>query len=97
MLLEWDLLPPGLSNGVVREYRINITEMETGLEFQLCTDADTSELLVGPLHPFYTYHFTLVAFTVEPGPTTDVITVRTEEAGICVPCNVLVATKVFCV
>ena len=79
--LTWDPPPPEDINGVIREYRINVTEGETGLLLQYTTNPDTRELVVGPLHPYYTYHCTVGAYTVETGPYTAIITVRTDEAG----------------
>ena len=68
-------------NGVIREYRINVTEVETGDLRQFTTPAGVRELVVGPLHPYYSYRSTIVAFTIEVGPYSTAITVRTEEAG----------------
>ena len=43
--------------------------------------SEQTEAVIGPLHPHYTYNFTIVAFTlVGSGPTTYVI-VRTDEDG----------------
>ena len=78
--LTWDPPPPEDINGVIREYRINVTEGETGNLLQYTTNPDTRELVVGRLHPYYTYHCTVGAYTVEVGPHT-AITVRTDEAG----------------
>ena len=79
--LTWDPPPPEDINGVIREYRINVTEGETGLLLQYTTNPDTRELVVGPLHPYYTYHCTVGAYTIEVGPYTAIITVQTDEAG----------------
>ena len=45
-------------------------------------DPDTRELVVGSLHPFYTYQCVIVAHTIEPGPFTEAIFIQTEESGI---------------
>ena len=79
--LTWDPPPPEDINGVIREYKINVTEEETGLLLQYTTNPDTRELVVGPLHPYYTYHCTVGAYTIETGPYTAIITVQTDEAG----------------
>ena len=43
--------------------------------------SEQTETVIGPLHPHYTYNFTVVAFTlVGSGPITYVI-VRTDEDG----------------
>ena len=79
--LTWDPPPPEDVNGVIREYRINITEIETGDLRQFTTPPNVRELVVGPLHPYYSYRSTIVAFTIEVGPYSTAITVRTEEDG----------------
>ena len=75
--LMWE--PPEDPNGDIREYRVNVTEEETGRMFQLSTD--TSSIIIGSLHPYYTYNCMVVAVTIAPGPFSTVITVRTDEDG----------------
>lgn len=84
--LQWVPPPENATNGVIREYRINVTEIVTGNVSRYTTDPDTRELIVGPLHPFYVYQFTIVAHTILPGPFTEAISLQTEEAGIYVLC-----------
>ena len=80
IFLDWS--PPLEANGIIREYRINVTEGETNTLQRLTTDNGTTEIVVGPLHPFYTYHCTILAFTVEGGPNTTVISIRTQQDGM---------------
>ena len=75
--LIWE--PPEDPNGDIREYRVNVTEEETGRMFQLITN--TTSITIGSLHPYYTYNCTVVAVTIGPGPFSTVITVRTAEDG----------------
>ncbi len=84
IFLDWS--SPALEdvNGIIREYRINVTEVETGVLTQHTTDPSMTEIVVGPLHPFYVYHCTILAYTVEGGPSTTVISLRTAEDGIIV-------------
>ena len=64
-------------NGVIREYRINLTETNTGtvlhfksLEpFQMFTD----------LHPYYTYEIVVAAVTVAVGPYSIPVQITTPE------------------
>ena len=81
IFLQWEPPPENATNGIIREYRINITEILTGAMLYYTTDPDTRELLFGPLHPFYTYQCVIVAHTIEPGPFTEAIFIQTEEAG----------------
>ena len=75
--LEWN--PPHISEhrGIIREYRINVTELETGMEFQFTTEVN--EILIGSLHPFYIYSCSISAATVDEGPYSDEIVIRTHE------------------
>ena len=75
--LMWE--PPEDPNGDIREYRVNVTEEETGRMFQFSTN--TTSITIGSLHPYYTYNCTVVAVTIGPGPFSTVITLRTAEDG----------------
>ena len=79
LYLTWDPPPPSQVNGIIREYRLNITEAATGVLLQFTTDADERELVVGDLHPYYIYHCSVVAYTILPGPVTSTFTIQTEE------------------
>ena len=75
-----------LLHGELREYRIDITEIETGTFLQIFSDSDITEVTVGYLHPYYTYNCTIIAITVGQGPPSTVITVRTAEEGMLYYC-----------
>ena len=79
--LNWSAPHEEDLNGILREYRINYTEGLSGIVQQLTTVPGTTELVIGPLHPFYIYHCTILAYTIEGGPSTDVISIRTHEDG----------------
>ena len=81
IFLNWSPPDPSSVNGVIREYRINVTEGETGTLLQFTTAPNITEATIGPLHPFYTYHCTILAYTVEGGPNSSVLSVRTNETG----------------
>jgi len=69
--------------GVIREYRITVTELETGALFNLSAGSrsETTEIVVESLHPFYTYTFVIVPVTVYVGTNSAEITIRTEETS----------------
>ena len=71
--------PPEDPNGDIREYRVNVTEEETGRVFQFSTN--TTSITIGSLHPYYTYNCKVVAVTIGLGPFSTVITLRTAEDG----------------
>ena len=76
--LSWDPPPPEHHNGIIREYRVNVTERLTGRAFQFSTT--TADLLVTDLRPYYEYNCVVVAVTVDEGPHSSAIVVRTREA-----------------
>ena len=78
--LVWQNPPPEDQNGIIRLYFINITEEETGRQFQLTSSAP--HILVEFLHPFYTYVCTVAASTVDIGPYSSPFIVTTLEAGM---------------
>ena len=67
LTLTW--LPPEstLQNGVIRHYIVMALEVNTGANFSYQAQSHTS-FSVGDLHPYYTYHFNVLAVTVEAGP-----------------------------
>ena len=79
--LSWD--PPLFSeqNGQIQHYIINITELDTGNNFIQLAIATNTEFTFYSLHPHYTYAFTIAAVTVDVGPTSNSVTVMTEEDG----------------
>ena len=67
LFLSWSPPPPGERNGEILQYKVNITEEETGSTSHYFTHQP--HLTVTPLHPFYSYSYTVTAFTeVGHGP-----------------------------
>ena len=79
ILLQWHPPPRSEHGGVIREYRINVTEHNTGRMFQFTSEV--TEITIGPLHPYYIYVCTIAAFTVDEGPYSDNVVVITHEDG----------------
>ena len=79
IFLAW--LPPPMANwnGIIREYRINITEMETDRELYFSTAA--TSITVPLLHPHYTYECIISAYTIATGPSAEIV-VMTHEDGM---------------
>ena len=77
--LSWDPPPFDRQNGLIRQYLINITELDTGTNYLLTSPS--TELTVYSLHPYYFYEFTVAAVTVGVGPASLPITVQTNEDG----------------
>ena len=80
--LTWDPPPRDLWHGELSEYRIDVTELETGTTLRFFSNPNITEATIGSLHPYYTYNCTISAVTVVgEGPPSTVITVRTAEDG----------------
>ena len=79
-LLSWSSPLLVNHNGVIRNYTINITEVNTGRVRQI-TSQTTSELLES-LHPYYNYSCVIAAVTVDTGPFSESVTITTLEDGM---------------
>lgn len=79
IFLTWSPPPVASQNGIIRQYMINITEVNTGMELVLYSTMP--QLTVSSLHPFYTYLCHVSAFTVEYGPYTEGFEITTPEDG----------------
>ena len=64
--LSWSPPPREHHNGMIRRFLINVTEVDTARMYQ--TASFGSAVTISSLHPFYTYEFTVAAYTVAPGP-----------------------------
>ena len=81
----WDPPPQDHQNGVIIEYRINVTEIITGRVFVRLSTMTSLELT--SLHPNYEYQWVVTAVTIDVGPYTSVVTIRTPEDGELVASN----------
>ena len=80
IFLSWFPPPPIHQNGIVREYRITITEVDTGTILEVVSTITSATVL--SLHPYYSYNCVVSAYTVGAGPYTEVVSVRTLEEGM---------------
>lgn len=79
--LSWNPPPADQQNGIITDYYINMTEIETGVTVQLMVTGATT-LLVNALHPYYVYSFFISAATVVgQGPYSTIFSIRTPEDG----------------
>lgn len=79
--IEWSHPPEDTHYGFIREYRLNVTELETGERWRVVVDSEATEATLVSLHPYYTYHVTIVPVTIEEGDNYTEITIRTAEDG----------------
>ena len=95
-ILRWRPPLAGDGNGIVRNYTINITELESGRMEQFITEE--LNITVESRHPFYRYRYIIAAETVSLGPFTDPNVIHMPEAGwlICVCLSVCVSSVCIC-
>ena len=79
IFFSWSPPPTSDRNGVIREYRVNVTEVETGTVFTQTTT--TTSITFQSLHPYYNYRCVISAYTVAIGPYTVVFSIRTPQDG----------------
>ena len=79
--LSWSEPPPADQNGLIRQYLVNITELDTGSVFSYI--ATNTEFTAVFLHPYYYYTCSVSAVTVSAGPYSSSQTIRTEINGMC--------------
>ena len=83
--ISWSPPPAKDQNGLIRQYQINITEVDTDT-VTLRTSVSTYIVLF-ELHPFYTYECIVGAVTVTEGPYSDLMTITTPEDGELLICG----------
>ena len=78
--LSWQPVLPEKQNGIIIQYVVNVTTVETGEGFELVSALD--KLTVDSLHPHWTYIFTVSAETsVGVGRPSLAVTASTLEDG----------------
>lgn len=77
--LSWYPPPVDSQNGIITGYMLNVIELETKEKATLKTSI--MKATVENLHPFYTYNISVTAVTVDIGPYSRPIRVKTLEDG----------------
>ena len=80
--LSWEPPADEELNGLLREYQVDITEVETGTTFQLSTLATETTIIISSLHPYYNYLCSVSAVTIGLGPFSQILTFLTLQAGM---------------
>lgn len=78
--LSWAPPPPDQWNGIIVGYIIRVVGVHTDEDYQLPLTSNTS-IVVGSLHPFYTFRFMVAAQTVGVGPFSNPIALQMPESG----------------
>ena len=79
VVLVWDPPPPEHQNGIIQVYVITIMVADTSELVQEYSMNNT--MVLGPLHPFYTYNFSIAAKTIGLGPYSSPLTLKIPPAG----------------
>ena len=66
------------SVGIIRDYVIRVSEVNTGLVMNYQTSLTSIAISV---HPDYVYSCSVSAFTVAAGPFSNVVTIKTPQDG----------------
>ena len=80
LLFMWEQPLQELRNGIIRQYHISVTEVDTRQQFQVVST--TTSVSVSSLHPYYTYQWAVSAFTTGRGPFSQSQMIMTPEDGI---------------
>ena len=78
--ISWDLPNEEERNGIIRQYIINITELNSGFQLDLVTNA--TSILVENLHPHYQYSYQVAAETIAVGPWSEPMLIQMPEDGM---------------
>ena len=78
--LQWEPPPTIHHNGVIGSYIILCVESET--DETIRENSNTSEATISGLHPFYTYNCSVSAVTVDPGPFSNPVRIKTLQDGM---------------
>ena len=76
-VLSWEQPAFEETNGIIRHYVIQVTEVETGDSYTVTSN--TTRVTLHGLHPFYTYICTVAAETIGIGPYSIEIVVQLAE------------------
>ena len=77
--MAWSPLSLEDENGMVRYYLVNVTETNTGQQYQI--QSTTDYVTLNNLHPYYTYNVQIAAYTIGPGPYSNIAILTTAEDG----------------
>ena len=75
----WSLPSTEQQNGIINYCIVSVTEVDTGVVFELTSNA--TWLYLDFLHPHYTYTFRIAAVTVAQGPFSSEYNVTMPEDG----------------
>lgn len=82
LLISWAPPPLPARNGIITEYVVNVSVMETGEQFGRTAPGSATSLSIASLHPDYTYTYVVAALTaVGSGPISTFRSIKMPEDG----------------
>lgn len=78
IFISWNAPPLSFQNGIIRMYSVRYTAMESGITYTVTTQNKSIDLT--GLHPFYNYFISVAAYTVQTGPYSSSIMLKTPTA-----------------
>ena len=79
VVVSWAPPPEEHRNGIIQGYTIRVVGLHTPEDFTL--GISSTETIIGSLHPFYSYKFTVAAVTISHGPFSNPVTVMIPPLG----------------
>ena len=80
--VSWSPPPVSAQNGIITEYVVNASVLETGEMFEQRTTGNATSLTIRALHPDYTYTYVVAAATaIGTGPFSIFRSIRMPEDG----------------
>ena len=79
---SWQPPPQNKTNGIIRHYTVRVTEVKTGLFFEINSTA--TSVNIGQLQAYNAYEVKSAAFTIGLGPFSASIEITTLEKGMLV-------------
>ncbi len=76
---SWSSPPPLEVNGLLRYSIVRVTERHTRRSWTFF--AVDNDIHIGSLHPYYYYDCVVAAHTIDTGPFSQSVSVRTDQAG----------------
>ena len=77
--ISWSHPEIHLQNGIIRIYRIIVTDVESDYVLEISVN-DTSTVL-SQLSPFHTYEIKIAAYTIDIGPYSNLVSIQMPESG----------------
>ena len=79
VLVSWVPPPPEERNGIVQGYSVQVVGVNT--EEELTYNINATEIIIGSLHPFYSYRVTVATVTIAHGPFSNPLTFKMPPFG----------------